>query len=142
LLEILDAPELAQDPRFKENTGRMAHLKELSELLGKIIVKHSTAEWLARLEKAGVPAGPVLNINEMHRDPHTLARDMVVTVEHARLGAVKTIGLPVKFSETPGKVAHGAPLYGQHTHEVLSEHGYGDDEIAALIEKDAVVAAG
>ena len=66
---------------------------------------------------------------------------MVVEVEHARVGAVKTIGLPVKFSKTPGKVARGAPLYGQHTREVLAEHGFGKDEIAALIEKGAVVAA-
>ena len=140
-LEILDAPELARDPRFKDNADRMAHLRELAELLGKIFVKRSSADWLGRLEKMGVPAGPVLDVNEMHRDPHTLARGMVVEVEHARVGAVKTIGLPVKFSKTPGKVARGAPLYGQHTREVLAEHGFGKDEIAALIEKSAVVAA-
>ena len=140
-LEILDAPELARDPRFKENADRMTHLQELAALLGKIFVKRSSADWLRRLEKVGVPAGPVLNVNEMHRDPHTLARGMVVEVEHARVGPVKTIGLPVKFSKTPGKVARGAPLYGQHTREVLAEHGFGKDEIAALIEKGAVVAA-
>ena len=140
-LEILDAPELARDPRFKDNADRMTHLQELAALLGKIFVKRSSADWLRRLEKVGVPAGPVLNVNEMHRDPHTLARGMVVEVEHARVGAVKTIGLPVKFSKTPGKVARGAPLYGQHTREVLAEHGFGKDEIAVLIEKGAVVAA-
>jgi len=141
MLDILEAPELADDPRFKENAERIAHLQELSALLGKIFVTRTSADWLGRLEMVGVPAGPVLNVNEMHRDPHTLARGMVVEVEHARLGPVKTIGLPVKFSETPGKLARGAPLYGQHTREVLAEHGFGKDEIAALIEKGAVVAA-
>jgi crotonobetainyl-CoA:carnitine CoA-transferase CaiB-like acyl-CoA transferase len=141
LLEILDAPDLAQDSRFQESADRMAHLKKLAELIGRIFVKRSTADWLARLEKAGIPAGPVLNVNEMHEDPHTLARDMVVEVEHARLGRVKTIGFPVKFSETPGKVARGAPLYGQHTREVLAEHGFGDDQVAALIKEGVVVAA-
>ncbi len=141
LLEILEAPEIAEDPRFAQNTDRMAHLRELEDLLNPILAKHSTADWLSRLEEAGVPAGPVFNVNEMHTDPHTLARDMVVEVEHSRLGPVKTLGLPVKFSETPGKVASGAPVYGQHTREVLAEYGYEDSEIDALIDAGAVVAA-
>jgi len=141
MLEILDAPELADDPRFKENAERMVHLQELAALLAKIFIKRPSAEWLRRLEQVGVPAGPVLNVNEMHRDPHALARAMVVEVEHARVGSVKTIGLPVKFSQTPGRVARAAPLYGQHTREVLAEYGYGEDEITALIKNGAVVAA-
>ena len=141
LLEILEAPEIAEDPRFVQNTDRMAHLRELEDLLNPIFVKHSTADWLSRLEEAGVPAGPVFNVNEMHQDPHTLARDMVVEVEHSRLGLVKTLGLPVKFSETPGKITSGAPVYGQHTREVLAEYGYKDSEIDALIDAGAVVAA-
>ncbi len=141
LLEILEAPEIAEDPRFAQNTDRMAHLRELEDLLNPIFVKHSTADWLSRLEEAGVPAGPVFNVNEMHTDPHTLARDMVVEVEHSRLGLVKTLGLPLKFSETPGQVASGAPVYGQHTREVLAEYGYEDSEIDALIDAGTVVAA-
>ncbi len=141
LLEILEAPEIADDPRFKENNDRMAHLKELEDLLNPIFLKHSTEDWLDRLEAAGVPAGPVLSVNEMHADPHTLARDMVVEVEHSRLGPVKALGLPVKFSDTPGKVVSGAPVYGQHTREVLTEYGFDDGEIDDLIAKGAVEAA-
>ncbi|MCH8237692.1 MAG: CoA transferase [Proteobacteria bacterium] len=141
LLEVLEAPELAEDPRFAENTDRMAHLEELVESLSKIFIEHSTEDWLQRLEAAGVPAGPILNVNEMHEDPHALARDMIVEVDHSRLGPVKTLGLPVKFSKTPGKVAMGAPVYGQHTREVLAEYGYEEGEIDALIAKGAVVAA-
>ena len=141
LLEVLEASELAEDPRFAENTDRMAHLEELVESLNKIFIEHSTEDWLQRLEAAGVPAGPVLNVNEMHEDPHALARDMIVEVDHSRLGPVKTLGLPVKFSKTPGKVAMGAPVYGQHNREVLAEYGYEEGEIDALIAKGAVVAA-
>ncbi len=141
LLEVLEAPELAGNPRFAENTDRMAHLKELVESLNKIFIEHSTEDWLQRLEAAGVPAGPVLNVNEMHKDPHALARDMVVEVDHSRLGPVKTLGLPVKFSKTPGKVAMGAPVYGQHTREVLAEYGYDEGEIDSLIAKGTVAAA-
>ena len=141
LLEVLDAPEIADDPRFRENSDRMTHLKELESLLNVIFIRHSTEDWVSRLEAAGVPAGPVLNVNQMHEDPHALARDMIVEVPHSRLGLVKTIGLPVKFSATPGKVATGAPVYGQHSREVLAEYGFGESEIEKFIASGAVIAA-
>ena len=141
MLAAIDAPELAEDPRFVDNAARIAHLEELTAALNAVFRKRKTADWLERLEAAKVPAGPVLDIAEMHADPQTLAREMVVDAPHARLGPVKTIGLPVKFSETPGGVVAGAPLYGEHSREVLAEHGLSEDEIAALIEAGAVVAA-
>jgi crotonobetainyl-CoA:carnitine CoA-transferase CaiB-like acyl-CoA transferase len=141
LLDVLEAPELAQNARFADNAARMAHLAELVAALTPLFQTHTTAEWLDRLEVAGVPAGPVLSITEMHRDPQTRARKMVTEVAHSRIGAVKTLGLPIKLSKTPGSVRHGAPVYGEHTREVLAEAGYGAGEIAALIEAGAVVAA-
>jgi len=141
MLAAIDAPELADDPRFVDNAARIAHLEELTAALNAVFRKRKTADWLERLEAAKVPAGPVLDIAEMHADPQTLAREMVVDAPHARLGPVKTIGLPVKFSETPGGVVAGAPLYGEHSREVLAEHGLSEDEIAALLEAGAVVAA-
>ena len=140
MLDVLDAPEIADDPRFAENSDRMTFLKELEDLLGAIFAKHSTEDWLARLDAAGVPAGPVLNVNEMHKDPQTVARDMVVEVDHAQVGPVKTLGIPVKFSETPGQVTSSAPVYGQHTREVLSEYGFDEGEINTLVSAGAVVA--
>jgi crotonobetainyl-CoA:carnitine CoA-transferase CaiB-like acyl-CoA transferase len=140
MLDVLDAPEIADDPRFAENSDRMTFLKELEDLLGAIFAKHSTEDWLARLDAAGVPAGPVLNVNEMHKDPQTVARDMVVEVDHAQVGPVKTLGIPVKFSETPGQVTSSAPVYGQHTREVLSEYGFDEGEIDTLVSAGAVVA--
>jgi crotonobetainyl-CoA:carnitine CoA-transferase CaiB-like acyl-CoA transferase len=74
-------------------------------------------------------------------DPQTAAREMLVEVEHSTLGRVKTLGLPVKFSQTPGKVQSGAPVYGEHTREILREHGFTRDEIAAFEREGAVVAA-
>lgn len=66
---------------------------------------------------------------------------MVVEVEHTKLGPVKTLGLPIKFSDTPGGPRRGAPLLGEHTHEILREHGFSAQEIEALIEAGAVLAA-
>jgi crotonobetainyl-CoA:carnitine CoA-transferase CaiB-like acyl-CoA transferase len=72
-------------------------------------------------------------------DPQTLAREMVVEVEHSALGRVKTIGLPVKFSATPGKVRTGAPLYGEHTRQVLHEYGFDDQQIDRFEKEGAIV---
>ncbi len=141
LVRVIDAAELAEDPRFRRNADRMAHLPALVDALAPHFEARSTADWLARFEAAGVPAGPVLNIAEMHADPQTIARDMVVSAEHSRLGPVKTIGLPVKFSATPGGVGRAAPLYGEHSREVLAEYGFADEEIGRLVASGAVAAA-
>lgn len=140
-LQMLNAPELAQDSRFVDNAGRMANLPELVAELAPRFKTRTTKDWLDRLEKAGVPAGPVLSIAEMHAHPQTIARDMVPVVSHPVAGDVQTIGLPVKFSATPGKVAQAAPLLGQHTREVLSQAGYSDAEIDTLISEGAAAQA-
>ena len=141
MLAVIEGESLAEDPRFADNAQRMAHRAELIAALEERFRQRPTADWLTRLEAAGVPAGPVLTVLEMHQDPQALARDMVVEVDHAKAGPVKTLGLPIKLSETPGGVTRAAPLYGQHSREVLAEYGYGAAEIEALIAEGAVVAA-
>ncbi|MEO1695429.1 MAG: CoA transferase, partial [Pseudomonadota bacterium] len=137
-LRVLDDEALAADPRFATNTDRMANLPELVARLSEHFRKKTTAQWLAALEEAGVPAGPVLSIAEMHAHPQTQARDMVPTVTHPVAGDVQTIGLPVKFSKTPGAVRDPAPRLGEHTTSVLGEFGYTPDEIGALVASGAV----
>lgn len=139
-LDVLGATELTRDPRFLTGADRMANLKELEALLTERFKQKSAEHWLAALEEAGVPCGPVNDMLQALADPQTIAREMVVEVEHATLGKVSTMGLPIKFSRTPGKVRSGAPLYGQHTEEVLGAYGFGAEEIAALREQGAVAA--
>ncbi len=141
LLRVIDAVELADDPRFAANAGRMENLKTLETLLNEKFVTRTSVEWLSMLEAEGVPAGPVLSIAEMHSDPHVAAREMTPETEHPIAGAVKTIGLPVKLSKTPGGVHRPAPLLGQHTNEVLLEHGYSVSEINELTASGAAVAS-
>jgi len=141
-LKALEAEPLAADPRFADNADRMAHLRELEAALAPYFRARASADLLARFEAEGVPAGPVYDVLQMHADPQVRAREMVVEVEHARLGAVATLGLPVKFSDTPGKVTTGAPVYGQHTREVLRAHGFADAEIEALLAEGAIAVAG
>jgi len=138
LLEALGAPELGDDPRFVNNAGRMRNLSALTAALTPLFQRRSVAEWLRRLEESGVPAGPVLDIAQMHADPQALAREMIVETAHPTAGKVKAIGLPIKFSDTPGGMRRAAPLLGQHTREVLREHGFSDAEIDQMAAQGAI----
>ncbi len=138
MLTVIGVPELNDDARFASNRARMANREVLAEILDGYFVYRSTAEWIAALETVGVPAGPVLSIAEMHAHPQTAARGMVVETDHPRAGRVKAIGMPVKFSGTISSKPSPAPLYGEHSREVLTEHGYTAAEIEQLISTGAV----
>jgi len=140
-LEVISAPELDEDPQFNSNAARIQNLPALIEILNGYLVRDTTENWLARMEKAQLPAGRVNDILQMHKDAQANARDMIVEVDHPSVGTVKTIGHPVKFSRTPAKVDHAAPVLGQHSREVLAEIGYETEKIDALIRSKAVIAA-
>ena len=137
LVEILGVPELKDDPRFISNDLRMNNRLSLERVLNDIFGQKTSGEWLDILESGGFPAGPVLSVGEMHEDPQTLARQMVVDTTHPHAGQVKTIGLPVKFHGTPGGVRAPAPMLGQHTREVLAECGYAVAEIETMLNSGA-----
>ena len=139
LLDVIDAPALDDDPRFDTNLNRMTNLAELVPLLEARLKSRGTDDWLARMEAVGLPAGPVMTICDMHRDPQAVARDMIVETDHPRAGPVKAIGSPIKFSATPGAVSRPAPTLGEHGGEVLSEHGYSETEIATLRNEGALI---
>ena len=138
MLTVIGADQLAHDPRFAKNHGRMQNLPALETILNGYFSKDSSAAWLERLEAAGVPAGPVLDICEMHEDPQALSREMIVTTTHPIAGPVKAIGLPIKFSGTPGGVVRPAPLLGEHSREILAEAGFSAEEIERVVANGAV----
>src|SRR5437879_6943236 len=138
LVEALGAPELRDDGRFLTNADRMRNLAALTAVLTPLFKRRSSAEWLRRLEQAGVPAGPVLEIGQMHADPQALAREMIVETAHPTAGHVKAIGLPIKFSDTPGGVRRAAPVFGQHTRQVLRDSGFSDAEIEQLAAEGVI----
>ena len=111
----------------------------LEHELNDIFRRRSTADWLEIFEQGGLPAGPVLSITQMHEDPQTIARNMVQEVEHPVAGKIKTLGMPVKFSNTAYDTGDPAPLLGQHTSEILAESGYSDDEVTQLLNKRAAI---
>ncbi len=135
---VLGLPELLSDARFASNGARMQHRDLLVETLSAVLKTQTTDRWVEAFERAGVPAGPVKTMTQVLADPQVRARDMVIEVDHGVAGVVESLGCPIKFSGGNGITRAGAPLYGQHTAEVLGELGYDAEGIAALVERQVV----
>jgi len=140
ICDVLERPEWRDDPRFRTNTDRMANIDVLAAAMNAVLASRSKAAWIEAFDAAGVPAGPVHTIAEALNHPQTLARGMVVDLEHPEAGATKALGCPIHFSSTPTSVTRAAPLLGQHTREVLAEYGYSHADVDRFIA-DGVIAA-
>ena len=116
-----DAMYLNENPRFETNSLRIQNRKEFVPELYKVMEKRSSQEWLDGLEAAGVPCGPVNDLEQVFNDPQVLARDMKTTLPHPTAGSVDLPGSPINMSKTPVKYNSAPPLLGQHTDEVLGE---------------------
>ena len=138
LLAVLGRDDLAADPRFRANADRVAHREALAAALEETLRGRPGEEWLAELEAAGLPCGPINTIDRLFAEPQVAAREMVVEVEHPAAGPVKMPGLPMKLSRTPGSVRLAPPLLGQHTDEVLTELGY-DAAAIAQVRADGAI---
>lgn len=133
LCAALGAPGLPDDPRFAANADRLAHRGALIDAIDALLAERDGKSVCAELLRAGVPAGPVLAIDEALAAPHTAHREMVTELDGSR-----GLGTPIKMSRTPGGLRAGAPYFAEHTDAVLTRHGYAPEEIAALA-RDGVV---
>ena len=124
LCRAIGREELLNDPRFATSGHRKSHQQELSALLEDTLVGETTQHWIAVLEAAGVPSGPINDLQQVYSDPHVQAREMMVELDDEELGPLRNIGIPVKLSLTPGRIRRRAPELGEHTREVLLEAGY------------------
>ncbi|WP_019140267.1 CaiB/BaiF CoA transferase family protein [Noviherbaspirillum massiliense] len=132
-------PELAQDERFATNPARVRYRDQLVPLLADMVKTKTKQEWIDALEAAGVPCGPINNLDEVFENPQVLARNLRVDLPHPTGGTVKLVGSPMKMSATPPRYDMPPPLLGQHTDDVLGDLlGHSAEEIAALRAKGVV----
>jgi len=138
ICDVLGHPEWRSDARFATNSDRMANLAVLVDLMNAVVRTRTREQWQAAFDAAGVPAGPVHTIGEALSHPQTVARGMVVDVEHPQAGATRAIGCPIHFSASPDRSSTPAPLLGQHTREVLREFDLPEAEIDALVAEGVI----
>lgn len=136
--KVLGLEELIDDARFADPGDRVENHLELSRLIQEVFLQRTSIEWIEAFQKAGIPTGPIKTVAEALDDPHVHAREMVVEVDHPAIGRMKTLGVPVKLSETPGAVLRAAPTLGQHNDEILVELGYSESEIVSLHDAGVV----
>lgn len=130
--------ELGSDPRYAKNPGRMENLPFLVEKIEENLAERMSADVLAILEKAGVPAGPIHTIDEVFDHPQAKHYQLRQEVEHTTLGTIQQIGFPLALSGTPPEIRLPPPTLGEHTAEILAEIGYSAEKIAALQEAKAI----
>ncbi len=132
LCEAIDAPHLLEDSRFKTMTDRSRNRQAMNEELDRVLVKRTSAQWIEVLNRAGVPSGPILNVQEVFENEQVRHLGLAQPVTHPTRGQIQVQGLPATLSRTPGGIRQPAPEHGQHTDEVLAELGYSREEIADL----------
>ena len=130
--QVLAKPQLLKDPRFKTLSARLQNIDALQDEIEKVFMAQPTSHWVPKLDAAAVPGGPVYTYDQALADPHILARNMIVEVDHPKIGRMKNMGSPVKASGEFTRIRMPAPWLGQHTDEVLKSLGYKDGQIAAL----------
>jgi crotonobetainyl-CoA:carnitine CoA-transferase CaiB-like acyl-CoA transferase len=135
--KLIDAPEFLEDERFKTNGGRYDNRYLLADMISEKLQTKTIDEWVELLNENSIPSGPIYSLDRALEHRQVLHRDMVVEREHPTMGKVRLLGLPVKFSDTPGDVHRTPPLLGEHTADVLSEIGVSAEEMRRL--KDAGV---
>ncbi len=138
LCEALGADELPGDPRFATNDVRVKHVDALEAALAPYFAERTVAEWLALLDEAGIPAGPILEVEQVLEHPQLRARGMVLTMPHPTLGEVRLVDSPFRLEGTPGRPDRPPPALGEHTDEVLAGLGYDAGARAALREAGVV----
>jgi crotonobetainyl-CoA:carnitine CoA-transferase CaiB-like acyl-CoA transferase len=136
--QVLMKPEWLVSAELIDLPTRMKNIDLLENMIEEILMQQPTSYWVDKLDEAGVPGGPVNSYDEILNDPHILAREMVLDMKHPILGDLKTLGFPVKYSETPLSIRMPAPWLGQHSSEVLADLGMREDEIEELY-KEAVI---
>jgi succinate--hydroxymethylglutarate CoA-transferase len=137
--KVTGREEWLADPRFESNPKRVENRERLLPMVDLLMRERTCDEWMEILVDAAIPCGPVNNMESLFADPQVRHRDMIQEVRHPTIGTLRLAGVPIKYSETPGRVRLAPPLLGQHTDEILaSVLGYSPDRIEELRRKGIV----
>ncbi len=139
LCRVSGFEHLANDSRFDTNDGRVRHYPTLRPMLTDAVRRQPVEHWVTQLRAAGVPAGAVRSIDQVFADPQLSAREMTLVVQHPTIGAMNTLGIPVKLSATPGRVRTAPPLLGEHTTSVLAQDAGVDAAALAKLAEAGVI---
>tara|TARA_X000001036_G_scaffold9088_3_gene8040 strand:+ start:6849 stop:8045 length:1197 start_codon:yes stop_codon:yes gene_type:complete len=138
LCDAIDRKDLLDNMNFTDNTSRMKNIKNLEAELEVTFMKKNRTQWIQILDKAGVPCGPINNIQEVWEDPQIKFRNMKVKTVHPKTGEVENIGFVAKFLENPSSIRTPSPLLGEHTEKVLSDFGFSKEDIKKLFLNKAI----
>ncbi|MEH6527338.1 MAG: CoA transferase [Sneathiella sp.] len=130
--EAVDSPKLLEDERFSTPTGREVHKDTRTRLMQETMLPFTTAELMRKLEDLDVPCAPVLNRTEMRTHPQVTANGIIVENEHPEAGLIRQTRQPAEFSVTQNEYRFGAPIYGNHTREILAEIGFDATKISSF----------
>lgn len=134
-------PDMAADPRFASMSTRTQNIGLLYGFLADTFLTRTTAEWLALLEQADIPAAKLNTPEELVEDPHMAAVGFFKVVEHPSEGRIRVMGMPQRWSDSQPEIEREAPRVGEHTAELLAEYGFAEDEIARLLAAGEAIGA-
>jgi crotonobetainyl-CoA:carnitine CoA-transferase CaiB-like acyl-CoA transferase len=138
MCRVLGLEELLDDPRYDTHRKRVKNGEEISEKLKAVFLTKTRTEWIEEMNKARIPCGPVFTMEEVFSDPHIIHRGLLKEIDDPKLGRIKQVPFPVKFSKTPAQIKSPPPEMGQHTEEVFLSFGYSKEEIEQM-RKEKVI---
>jgi crotonobetainyl-CoA:carnitine CoA-transferase CaiB-like acyl-CoA transferase len=130
--ELIERPDLAVDPVFATNRGRQANIRQVWDFLAEQVQRHTNAEWLALLGVTDIPHAILNDLEDLLDDPHLVATGFWQMHVHPTEGAMRLPAIPIEMPASPPEIRRLPPRLGEHTAEVLREHGFSDADIARL----------
>jgi len=133
--QVLGFPEIAADPRFESMKSRLANYGVLRPMIERVVSKMTRTEVMTALSEVGIPVGPINTVGEILEDPQIHARQMVVELTHPEYGPLKTLGISIKLSDTPGAVETAPPKFGEHNRSILRSLGFSEEQVKEFAER-------